>query len=46
VIVVGVLPRPADLEGERITYYIADLADPAQVVRLAGDVIERFGRWA
>jgi 3-oxoacyl-[acyl-carrier protein] reductase len=43
VIVADVLPRPADLEGGSITYYTVDLADPAQVERLAGDVIEQFG---
>lgn len=43
VIVADRLPRPADLEGGRITYYTVDLADPAQIERLVGDVIERFG---
>jgi NAD(P)-dependent dehydrogenase (short-subunit alcohol dehydrogenase family) len=43
VIVADILPRSADLEGGHVTYYTVDLADPAQVERLAGNVIERFG---
>jgi NAD(P)-dependent dehydrogenase (short-subunit alcohol dehydrogenase family) len=44
VVVADRSPRPGDLGGESVTYFCVDLADPAQLERLASQVTRQFER--